>query len=69
MEPVTRNELKVFGSICYNYKEFDQALDLIQKKKVDLEVFTPNVFPLKDYQQAFAFVMARKGIKAIIKPR
>ena len=68
MEPVTRNELKVFGSICYNYKEFDQALDLIQKKKVDLEVFTPNVFPLKDYQQAFAFVMARKGIKAIIKP-
>ncbi len=68
MEPVIRNELKVFGSICYNYKEFDQALDLIQKKKVDLESFTPNVFPLKDYQQAFDFVMARKGIKAIIKP-
>jgi L-iditol 2-dehydrogenase len=68
MEPVIRNELKIFGSICYNYKEFDQALDLIQKKKVNLELFTPHVFPLKDYQHAFAFAMARKGIKAIIKP-
>jgi L-iditol 2-dehydrogenase len=68
MEPVIRNELKVFGSICYNYKEFDHALDLIQKKKVDLAMFTPNTFPLKDYEQAFAFVMARKGIKAILKP-
>ena len=68
MEPVIRNELKVFGSICYNYKEFDQALDLIQKKKVDLELFTPNTFPLEKYEQAFAFVMSRKGVKAILKP-
>lgn len=68
MEPVIRNELKVFGSICYNYKEFDQALDLIQKKKVDLELFTPNTFPLENYEQAFAFVMSRKGVKAILKP-
>jgi threonine dehydrogenase-like Zn-dependent dehydrogenase len=68
MEPVIRNELKVFGSICYNYKEFDQALDLIQKKKVDLELFTQDVFPLKDYEKGFAFAMSRQGVKAIIKP-
>jgi threonine dehydrogenase-like Zn-dependent dehydrogenase len=68
MEPVIRNELKVFGSICYNYKEFDQALELIAKKKVDLDLFTPHVFPLKEYEGAFEFAMSRKGIKAILKP-
>ena len=68
MEPVIRNELKVFGSICYNYKEFDQALDLIAKKKVDLELFTPYVFPLREYERAFAFARSRQGVKAILKP-
>jgi len=68
MEPVIRNELKVFGSICYNYKEFDQALDLIAKKKVDLALFTRHTFPLQEYEKAFAFVMSRQGVKAILKP-
>jgi len=60
MEPVIRNELKVFGSICYNYKEFDQALDLIQKERVDVREFTRNVFPLNRVDEAFAFAMSRK---------
>jgi L-iditol 2-dehydrogenase len=68
MEPVIRNELKVFGSICYNYKEFDQALDLIHKKKVELEDFTRHIFPLKEIDQAFAFALSRKGLKAILQP-
>lgn len=68
MEPVIRNELKVYGSICYNYKEFDQALDLIGKKQVDLDLFTQRVFPLHEYDKAFAYVMSRQGIKAIVTP-
>lgn len=66
IEPVIRNELKVFGSICYNYKEFDQALDLIQKKKVDVKKFTENIFPLKEVDKAFDFVISRKGVKVIL---
>jgi L-iditol 2-dehydrogenase len=68
MEPVIRNELKVFGSICYNYKEFEQALDLIHKKKVDLEDFTRHIFPLQEIDQAFEFALSRKGLKAILQP-
>ena len=68
LEPVIRNELKVFGSICYNYKEFDQALDLIGKKKVDLELFTRQAFPLEKYQEAFSSALSRQGVKTILKP-
>ena len=68
IEPVIRNELKVFGSICYNYKEFDQALDLIQKRKVNVKKFTENIFPLKEADKAFDFMMSRKGLKVILRP-
>jgi hypothetical protein len=33
-----------------------------------LDLFTPHVFPLKEYERAFEFAMSRKGIKAILKP-
>ena len=68
MEPVIRNELKVFGSICYNYKEFDQALGLIQQKRVELQEFIQNIFPLKEIDQAFAYAISRKGLKVILQP-
>jgi L-iditol 2-dehydrogenase len=68
MEPVIRNELKVFGSICYNYKEFDQAMDLVHKKRVELNEFTQTIFPLKKIDQAFASAMSREGLKVIIQP-
>jgi L-iditol 2-dehydrogenase len=68
IEPVIRNELKVFGSICYNYKEFDEALDLIQKGKIDVKKFTENIFPLKEAEKAFNFLISRKGVKVILRP-
>ena len=68
MEPVIRTELKVFGSICYNYKEFDQAMDLIHKKRVELNEFTQTIFPLKKIDQAFASAISREGLKVIIHP-
>jgi len=68
IEPVIRNELKVFGSICYNYKEFDEALDLIRKGKINVEEFTGHTFPLKEADKAFDFLMSRKGVKVIVRP-
>ncbi len=68
MEPVIRNELKVFGSICYNYKEFDHALDLIHKQKIDIAPFIAHRFPLHEYRDAFDCAMTRKGIKVILTP-
>jgi threonine dehydrogenase-like Zn-dependent dehydrogenase len=68
MESVIRNELTLHGSICYNYKEFDQAIDLIAKKKIDVELLLGHTFPLKEAEEAFQFVLARKGIKVILQP-
>jgi len=68
MEPVIRNELTLHGSICYNYKEFDQAIDLLAKRKIDIKPLTQHTFPLEKVEEAFQFILARKGAKVILKP-
>jgi L-iditol 2-dehydrogenase len=68
MEPVIRNELTLYGSICYNYKEFDQAIDLLAKKKVDVKPMTRHTFPLAKAEEAFQFSLSRKGVKVILIP-
>jgi 2-desacetyl-2-hydroxyethyl bacteriochlorophyllide A dehydrogenase len=68
MEPVIRNELKLYGSICYNYKEFDQAVDLLAKNKIDVNPLIGHTFPLKEAAKAFDFGFSRKGVKIILKP-
>jgi len=68
MEPVIRNELKLFGSICYNYKEFDQAVDLLAKNKIDVTSLIGHNFPLKEADKAFEFCFSRKGVKIILIP-
>ncbi len=68
MEPVIRNELTLHGSICYNYKEFDEALDLIGKKKIDVSLLFGRAFPLQEAEEAFQIGLAKKGGKIILLP-
>jgi 2-desacetyl-2-hydroxyethyl bacteriochlorophyllide A dehydrogenase len=68
MEPVIRNELTLYGSICYNYKEFDQAVSLLTRNKVNVEPLIGHTFPLKEAKKAFEFCFSRKGVKIILKP-
>jgi 2-desacetyl-2-hydroxyethyl bacteriochlorophyllide A dehydrogenase len=68
MEPVIRNELTLYGSICYNYKEFDQAVSLLAKNKVDVKPLIGHTFPLKQAKEAFEFCFSRKGVKIILNP-
>jgi threonine dehydrogenase-like Zn-dependent dehydrogenase len=68
LEPLIRHELTIHGSICYNYKEFDQAIDLIAKKKIEIEFLVKNMFPLREAEKAFQFALSRKGIKVILNP-
>jgi threonine dehydrogenase-like Zn-dependent dehydrogenase len=68
MEPIIRNELTVYGSICYNYREYDHALDLLAKKKIDLKPLLGNTYPLSQASEAFEFAFSREAIKVILTP-
>ncbi len=36
--------IALYGSICYNYKEFDQAIDLLGKKKITVKPLIGEIF-------------------------
>jgi threonine dehydrogenase-like Zn-dependent dehydrogenase len=68
MEPVIRDELTLYGSICYNYKEFDHAIELLGRKKISVTPLVGQIFPLKEADKAFEFAFSRQGVKTILKP-
>ena len=68
MEPVIRRELTLYGSICYNYKEFDSALHLLARGDIDTKPFLEHRFPLSEADKAFDFAFSRQGMKVILTP-
>lgn len=68
MEPAIRNELKLYGSICYNFREYDHALSLLAHGKVDVRPLVAHTFALPRVEEAFDFVLSRRGVKAILIP-
>jgi threonine dehydrogenase-like Zn-dependent dehydrogenase len=68
MEPAIRHELKLYGSICYNRREYDHALGLLAQGKVDAGPLMAHTFALSQVEEAFDFVLSRRGVKAILIP-
>ena len=67
LEPAVRGELHLMGAICYSYREYERALALLAEKELDVDPLLAHVFPLARAPEAFEFVLARQGIKAIFE--
>lgn len=66
LEPAVRGELHLIGSICYSYREYEQALTLLAQGRVEVDPLLAHIFPLRKAQEAFDFVLSRQGVKAIL---
>ena len=66
LEPAVRGELHLVGAICYSYREYERALALLAEDRIDVDPLLAHVFPLQQAQEAFDFVLSRRGIKAIL---
>ena len=53
---IQNNELRIIGSAMYQTKDFFQAIDLVSKKKVNLQPLITKHFKFKDYKQAYDFL-------------
>jgi len=67
LEPAVRGELHLMGAICYSYREYERALALLAEGELDVDPLLAHVFPLARAVEAFEFVLARQGIKAIFE--
>jgi threonine dehydrogenase-like Zn-dependent dehydrogenase len=75
-EPVDLNvgliqdwELDVYGSLMYTREDFEQALDLISRGKVETQSFITHRFPLEQAARAYETLddPDARALKALIQ--
>lgn len=67
---IVLRELKVLGDIAYTEKEFDQCLELIANKKLNVDKYISKIVALEEGQKSFETLTSGKdsAIKIILRP-
>lgn len=66
LNPNCKTNLDELGTVRYTPGCFADAIDLLERKLVDLEPLITSIYPLSKSQQAFEAQVARKDIKIVI---
>lgn len=63
---LTANELTLKGTVRFTPGCYQEAIELVQSKRVDLKPLITETFPLTRAQEAFRAQFERRGIKIVI---
>jgi len=62
------NELAVIGSTGYRRQDYLAALSLLENGKIDVKSLISDVFPIEEFDAAYARHKSGQGFKVLIKP-
>lgn len=62
------DEIWVTGTTACSRSQYENALKLIEKGKIDLTPIISDTFPLEDFEKAYNLAKSNEGIKIIVKP-
>lgn len=66
--PLVRRELRLEGSFCYNWTDYEASLQLIQRGVVRPDAVVTHVLPLEEMERALELLKTRRAIKIILEP-
>ena len=66
--PVALRELNVIGSFAQSWSSFEGALELMARKRVNVEALVAAILPLHEGEQAFHRAEQKDGTKIILTP-
>lgn len=66
-EQVVYKELKIQGTFCHVWEDWEQALRLQEANLLDVAPVITRVVPLEDWQQAFEQLLDKNGMKTLIR--
>jgi threonine dehydrogenase-like Zn-dependent dehydrogenase len=64
----TTKSITIFTSLSSEYSSWDRALAFMASKKYDPAILT-SIYPLEQWEEAFADVESRKVVKGVITPQ
>jgi 2-desacetyl-2-hydroxyethyl bacteriochlorophyllide A dehydrogenase len=65
---IIRKELRISGSFCYNWDDFEASLDLIARGLVRTEPLITHRLPLARVGDALSLILKREAVKVILEP-
>ncbi|MEA4853633.1 MAG: zinc-binding dehydrogenase [Christensenella sp.] len=65
---LTAKEISIIGTFGHQWHNWEQAIELVGKKKLNISNITTGHYPLKEWKQAFDDMEAQRGIKILIHP-
>lgn len=68
LEKVLFKELTVTGSFAQKRKAWEDSIDLMKEKKVNLKKLISNIYPLEDWEKGFEQFRSRDGYKILLSP-
>ncbi|MDJ0497261.1 MAG: alcohol dehydrogenase catalytic domain-containing protein [Acidimicrobiia bacterium] len=69
LDHLTYGELRVRSGNASTPRSWRRAMQLIEARLVELDPLIGNVFPLHEWERAFAATRAGQGMKTVIDPR
>ena len=66
-EQMVYKELKIQGTFCHTWADWDQALRLEQAGLVDISPVITDVVPLEEWKDAFERLLNKEGMKTLIQ--
>lgn len=67
VEKIVRKEIKIEGSICYSYVDYNQCLELVKDNRVKVEPLISHRFKLSEIKEAMSEIEAKKTIKVMLE--
>ena len=67
-EQIVYKDLRVIGSFASSATSWDRALALLANGSLQLRPLISAVLPLEEWEQAFAMVRRREGLKVLLRP-
>lgn len=64
-EQIVYKELKIQGTFCHTWKDWNQALALQKAGLLDVSPLITSVVPLEDWKNAFEGLLAKQGMKTL----
>lgn len=66
-EQIVYKELKIQGTFCHVWEDWEQALRLQEAGLLDISPVITDIVPLEEWQRAFERLLDKDGMKTLIK--
>ncbi len=69
LDALVRKNIRLQGSFSHTHRMWQECIDLIASRKINVKTMISKILPLADWRQGFDLCFKRQALKVILKPK